>query len=637
MLPATPTRLGRYEIVEEIGRGAMGVVYLAKDPLIGRQVALKTFRVAYSVKDEELQQFRSRFMREAQSAGILSHPNIVTIHDVVQESEEGATFIAMEFIRGRTLKDIVQSSEPVDREFVVDVISQIGDALDYAHSKGVVHRDIKPANVLLTPEGRVKITDFGIARVDTSNLTHEGQLLGTPNYMAPEQILGREVDHRADIFSLGVVLYELLTRRKPFQGENLTVVSHRVIYEPFTPPEEFVPEFPAALRAILQRALEKAPEKRYQRAGEMAAELRRMTGPAVDLNATLVSLDMTAPMLEAPPVAVPVPSVAGAAQAESHPLGQALHDTLVGRAGAPPSALESGRRHRQARLVVVVLMALAGSLLAGLATLSFLHDPVAGASPQDQTSRQHAAAMPWLQEGKRRLEAGDAGGASRAFAEAEKLAPGFGAATQLRVHADATAEESARAQALESDIQDALGRARGFANLKQWEQSRAAAQEALRLDAASLEAAALVDQAEAGIARRKSENRTAVVPAPVAPPGVSPDSAPPAIPTGDAELAIDFQSEAPEGVLTIFVNGSQVMRESFRFVRRKGLFRSEAIAGNLQARRTIGAGDVGLKVYVTLGGRAARLVELGGTFAGGAQRTLHIRVTKEGEPSATLE
>ena len=167
MLPATPTRLGRYEIVEEIGRGAMGVVYLAKDPLIGRQVALKTFRVAYSVKDEELQQFRSRFMREAQSAGILSHPHIVTIHDVVQESEEGATFIAMEFIRGRTLKDIVQSSEPVEREFVVDVISQIADALDYAHSKGVVHRDIKPANVLLTPEGRVKITDFGIARVDT--------------------------------------------------------------------------------------------------------------------------------------------------------------------------------------------------------------------------------------------------------------------------------------------------------------------------------------------------------------------------------------------------------------------------------------------------------------------------------------
>src|SRR4029079_7879441 len=148
----TPTKLGRYEIVDEIGKGAMGVVYLAKDPLIGRQVALKTFRVAYSVKDEELQQFRSRFMREAQSAGILSHPNIVTIQDVVQRSEEAATSIAMEFVAGRTLKDIVQSSEPVDREFVVDIISQIADALDYAHSKGVVHRDIKPANVLLTPE-----------------------------------------------------------------------------------------------------------------------------------------------------------------------------------------------------------------------------------------------------------------------------------------------------------------------------------------------------------------------------------------------------------------------------------------------------------------------------------------------------
>jgi hypothetical protein len=342
-------------------------------------------------------------------------------------------------------------------------------------------------------------------------------------------------------------------------------------------------------------------------------------------------------MLELPPLVVPVPSIAGAAQAESHPLGQALHDTLVGRAGAPPSALEAGRRHRQARLIVVVLMALAGSLLVALGALSFLHDPVAGSSPQDPASRQHAAAMPGLQEGKRRLQAGDAEGAVRAFAEAERLAPGFGAATQLRVHADATAEESARARALQSDIQQALARARDFAKLKQWEQSRAAAQEVLRLDGASLEAAALVDQAEAGIARRRSEPRAPVTPQPVTEPGDSPDSTSAAIPSGDAELAIDFQSEAPEGVLTIFVNGSQVMRESFRFVRRKGLFRSEAIAGNLQARRTIGAGDVGLKVYVTLGGRAARLVELGGTFAGGAQRTLHIRVTKEGEPSATLE
>src|SRR5690349_7896980 len=189
MLPLTPPKLGRYEIVDEIGKGAMGVVYLAKDPLIGRLVALKTFRIGYSVKDHELEQFRARFRREAQSAGILSHPAIVTIHDVVEESEEGVAFIAMEYVRGTNLKVLLQRDTPLDLPFVAGVIEQVADALDYAHSRGVVHRDVKPANIIITADNRVKITDFGIARLDSSNLTQEGQLLGTPNYMSPEQIL----------------------------------------------------------------------------------------------------------------------------------------------------------------------------------------------------------------------------------------------------------------------------------------------------------------------------------------------------------------------------------------------------------------------------------------------------------------
>ncbi|HEX3553557.1 MAG TPA: serine/threonine-protein kinase, partial [Thermoanaerobaculia bacterium] len=223
MLPLTPTKLGRYEIADEIGKGAMGVVYLARDPLIGRLVALKTFRIGYSVRDSEMEQFRIRFMREAQSAGILTHPNIVTIHDVVESSEEGMAFIAMEYVRGTNLKLLLQGDQSLPLSFVLETIAQVGDALDYAHSNRVVHRDVKPANILITTDNKVKITDFGIARLDSSNLTQEGQLLGTPNYMAPEQIQGREVDHRADLFSLGVVLYEMLTRHKPFQGENLTV------------------------------------------------------------------------------------------------------------------------------------------------------------------------------------------------------------------------------------------------------------------------------------------------------------------------------------------------------------------------------------------------------------------------------
>jgi serine/threonine protein kinase len=315
MLPLTPTKLGRYEIVDEIGKGAMGVVFLARDPLIGRLVALKTFRIGYSVKDQEMEQFRIRFMREAQSAGILTHPNIVTIHDVVEASDDGLAFIAMEYVRGTNLKLMLQGEQPLSLAGVLDVIAQVGDALDYAHANRVVHRDVKPANILITTDNKVKITDFGIARLDSSNLTQEGQLLGTPNYMAPEQIQGREVDHRADLFSLGVVLYEMLTRHKPFQGENLTVVSHRIVYDHFTPLRDYVRDLPPGVDRILGRALEKDPAKRYQRGREMVDDLRRVveaTAVAGDSNETQ-SLSSTMVLPPAPIPPPPLPPAAAAA------------------------------------------------------------------------------------------------------------------------------------------------------------------------------------------------------------------------------------------------------------------------------------------------------------------------------------
>ncbi len=265
-----PTKLGRYDIIDELGRGAMGVVYLAKDPLIGRLVAVKTFKAGSSFRDHELEEFKQRFIREAQSAGILSHPNIVTIHDISAGGEMHETFIAMEYIEGTTLKDVLKSGNPVTPQFIAATLGEVGAGVDYAHSKGVVHRDIKPANIIITPDHKAKIMDFGIARIDTSNLTQEGQLLGTPNYMSPEQILGREVDYRSDLYALGVVLYEMLTRRKPFQGPNLMAVSHRIVYEPFTPPEDYVGALPIGLNSVLERALAKQPENRFQSASAMA-------------------------------------------------------------------------------------------------------------------------------------------------------------------------------------------------------------------------------------------------------------------------------------------------------------------------------------------------------------------------------
>ncbi|MDX1999092.1 MAG: serine/threonine-protein kinase [Thermoanaerobaculia bacterium] len=322
MSQTTPAILGRYKILDEIGRGAMGVVYLAKDPLIGRLVAIKTFRVHFSVGDKELEQFRARFFREAQSAGILSHPRLVTIHDVVEDDGSGGSFIAMEYVRGTNLKQILQEEKRLELETIAEIVGQIADGLDYAHSHGVVHRDVKPANILIDANREVKITDFGIARIEAAtNLTHDGQLIGTPNYMAPEQIKGDATDHRADIFSLGVVLYEMLAGDKPFKGENLTAVTHKIVYEPFTPLEQHVKGLPEGLQRVLLKALAKDPAARYGRAGDLAADVRRVVSQLKGqerLNETQVvppftpAASVPAPQVPAPPPAEPVSAAASA-------------------------------------------------------------------------------------------------------------------------------------------------------------------------------------------------------------------------------------------------------------------------------------------------------------------------------------
>ena len=274
---ARVTKLGRYEVLSELGKGAMGIVYLAKDPVIGRLVAVKTIRNSQGDDDDsESREFRERFVREAQTAGILSHPNIVTIHDIGEDVESRTSFIAMEYIEGRNLKTLLADKKKFTWEEVADLIAQIGEALDYAHRKGIIHRDIKPANIILTTDGKVKITDFGIAKVASSNLTTTGQFLGTPNYMSPEQVSGAPVDGRSDIFSLGVVLYELLTNRKPFQGDNLTAISYKIVHEDFTPPGDLSHEVPLEFNAIVARAMAKDPWNRYQRGKDMALALYQL-------------------------------------------------------------------------------------------------------------------------------------------------------------------------------------------------------------------------------------------------------------------------------------------------------------------------------------------------------------------------
>jgi serine/threonine protein kinase len=269
-------KLGRYEIVRELGKGAMGIVYLAKDPLIGRMVALKTIRPSAHADDEDTREFQARFVREAQAAGILNHPSIVTVFDIGVDDPTGVSFIAMEYVEGQNLKEVLSAGRPLSFEQSADIIAQVAEGLDFAHAKGIVHRDVKPANIILLEGNRAKITDFGIAKITSgaANLTTTGQFLGTPNYMAPEQIKGTPVDGRSDIFSLGLCLYECLTHRKPFGGDSLTSISYKIVHEPFPPLQEANPTIPEGFGDVIGHCLAKDPVKRYQRGKDMANALR---------------------------------------------------------------------------------------------------------------------------------------------------------------------------------------------------------------------------------------------------------------------------------------------------------------------------------------------------------------------------
>ncbi|HLY16025.1 MAG TPA: protein kinase [Bryobacteraceae bacterium] len=254
-------RIGRYKIVRELGRGAMGVVYLATDPTIGRPVAIKTIRLGEVSNAEERARLRERLFREARSAGVLSHPGIVTIYDM--EAQDDVAFIAMEYVNGPTLEQLL-TGQPLPPERLFAIVGQAAVALDYAHQKGIVHRDIKPANIMVTEDGSVKIADFGIAKINTSEqFTMTGSIVGTPHYMAPEQVQGQAVDGRADQFSLAVIVFEMLTGEKPFTGEQLTTVVYKIVAEEPVPPHRLNSTLNQQITNVLRRALAKKPDARY--------------------------------------------------------------------------------------------------------------------------------------------------------------------------------------------------------------------------------------------------------------------------------------------------------------------------------------------------------------------------------------
>ncbi len=298
------THAGRYQIVTELGRGSMGVVYQGFDPVIGRTVAIKTMLIE-GLSAAEFQEYKARFQREAQAAGILAHPNIVTVYDFGEDT--GVLFLAMEYLEGKSLQELVEKQNILPVETIIPIFEQVCSALDHAHRSNIVHRDIKPANIMILNSGLVKVTDFGIAKIMSMGMTQAGQILGTPNYMSPEQVKGRRVDGRSDIFALGVILYELVTGEKPFGGQNITTVIYKIINENPIPPRELDSTIHPGLSFVISKALAKSPDERFQTCRELAEALRnyRNLGAEPAPSATVV---IKVPPIQAPAAVEPPPA-----------------------------------------------------------------------------------------------------------------------------------------------------------------------------------------------------------------------------------------------------------------------------------------------------------------------------------------
>jgi CHASE2 domain-containing sensor protein/predicted Ser/Thr protein kinase len=272
-LDTKPT-LGRYEVTDELGRGAMGIVYKGIDPKIHRTVAIKTLRLT-EFEGEDLSEIKQRFFREAESAGLLNHPNIVAIYDAGEEHD--LAYIAMEFLNGENLAQFIHEGSLLPISRVLSIIAQVASALDYAHGKQVVHRDIKPANIILLKETKtIKVTDFGIARITSSSKTKTGIVMGTPSYMSPEQVNGKKVDGRSDVFALGIVMYEMLIGQKPFVSDDVASLLYQISHAKHPSARELNPKIPLVVEKIIDKALAKDVDQRYQKAGQMAEHLTRV-------------------------------------------------------------------------------------------------------------------------------------------------------------------------------------------------------------------------------------------------------------------------------------------------------------------------------------------------------------------------
>lgn len=604
--------LGRYRILEPIGRGSSGAVYRARDTLIGREVAIKCVQPASAGLGRSAVELRDELLQEARSAGMLSHPNVVTVYDVL-ELPGDSLYIAMEYVHGRSLGDLLAGGRPMELERVVDLVAQVASALDYLHAMGVVHRDVKPGNVLLTDEGRVKLTDFGIAFSaregggESAGGSEEGHVLGTPEYMAPEQILGRPITPRTDVWALGVVVYEMLTGERPFQGENVAEIVHRVVHgQRSEAAAEALPEPADELQAVLERALARDPDQRFASAGELATELRRILyrsgagGGETTLAGGPEMLDQT----------LVAPGAPAERSGSTKPPGT--------RSGSPATLRGRidrwlPRRYRPAAVLAAVGCAL---LLAAVLVGRGLDGPSVGEPSVPGTGIPgldggSLEALQLLRHGQRLLAQGDAEGAALFFEVVERLEPRLpesGRVARLRREAEA---EAARQGADLAGVRSGLGdRASG--------ELVASAREHLGAGGAdAAETLSALDRAGRSLA-----------------PSDPPDSA---AETGRAQVAVEFWSEAPEGAVMIYGGDEQLLRRGFSYYERGWLFDRSPTTGGFHAELDLPPGVDVLWIYVARAEGPARRLEVDARLPPGARRVLRVHLPAEGEATAEWE
>jgi predicted Ser/Thr protein kinase/tetratricopeptide (TPR) repeat protein len=611
-----PSRLGRYVVESVVGKGAMGVVYLARDPVIGRRVALKTLTIPSDA--EEAEEFRKRFLREAQAAGMLNHPGIVTVHDAGVDDETGLSFIAMEFIEGRSLRDFHRAGHGFAYSEVARIGAALAGALDYAHSKGVVHRDIKPANILLTPQGMAKITDFGVARLETSNLTAAGQFIGTPNYMSPEQVAGGIVDGRSDLFSLGVVLFELLTGQRPFPGHSLTEVAYKIVHEPARIPSQVRPGLPSAFNPIVLKLLEKDPARRYARGADVARALDALRRVLAGMTGDVSQFTPPPPQqVSAEPGAVAATPTATRATDIAH--APSLEPQVVETASRQPIwRLPIATQWVIGLLAAVILLP---ALLVGILATRVDRGPYGSPAPGEAARRHRVAAA--QRQAALALTAGRPAEALTLLATVLDQAPYSSLAREL--HQRAVGQQVAQRDAAARERQAAALREQGKAFLRQrrWRDAQDRFQKVVELtpdDAVSREYLELAREHQ--LIPRAQPERTPVVAATPAPTPVAP--------VGNARLELYFNSPLSLGSIVLKLDGQELADKPFDFrtkgflgIKRKG-------SGVIEDAYKVRAGDHRLLVRL-LDGEGTLLGEqtLPASFAGGGRYVLKIEMDAE--------